>query len=334
MANSQRSLWAKLAHFAVTVALLLATVWATAALYIDVTPVWLRLPLAVAYGVAMAVAIFRASRWVGRSVCLAGFALVLLWWFSLQPSNTRQWQPDVAEVAWAEINGDRVTVHNVRYCDYRTETDYTPRWETRTYDLSQMRGIDLFITYWGSPFIAHPILSFHFGDDTHLAFSIETRREVGEEYSAMLGFFRQYELTFIAADERDVIRLRTNYRKGEEVYLYHTTVQPQQGRAIVLNYLTSANHLRNQPEWYNALTKNCTTDIRVQTRGTVPGGPMPWDYRILVSGLGDQMAYEWGILAGGLPFEELKRRAHINAVAHEASESDFSRVIREGRPGF
>jgi len=317
-----------------TVILVLAAVWCTAALYIDMPAVWLKLPLAALFAIAIVVAIFWKNRWVGRGVCVAGVVAVLIWWFSLEPSNTRNWMPDVAQTGWAEIDGDRIVMHNIRYCDYRTETEYTARWETRTYSLSQLRGIDLFITYWGSPYIAHPILSFPFGDDDHLAFSIETRKEVGEEYSSVLGFFRQYELTFIAADERDVIRLRTNYRKGEEVYLYRTTVLPDQARTIFLNYLSSFNSLHNRPEWYNALTKNCTTDIRVQTKGTVAGGPMPWDYRILVNGLGDQMAYERGILAGALQFGELKRRAHINDAAHAAPEAEFSRRIRQGRPGF
>ena len=156
----------------VTVLLLLATVWSTAALYIDLSPSGFRLPLAIGFAVVMLAAIFTRNRRVGRSVALGGFALVLVWWFSLKPSNTRAWLPDVAETAWAEIDGNRVVVHNVRYCDYRTETDYTPQWETRTFDLSQLRGIDMFVTYWGSPYIAHTILSFQFVDESHLAYSI------------------------------------------------------------------------------------------------------------------------------------------------------------------
>jgi len=319
----------------VVLVLLLATAWASAALYIDLLPSSLRLPLAAAFALVMLVTIFWRNRAKGRGVCLAGFALVLVWWLSLQPSNTHNWQPDVAQTAWAEINGDQLVMHNVRYCDYRTETDYTPRWETRTYDLAQLRGIDLFITYWGSPYIAHPIASFQFGDDTHLAFSIETRKEVGEQYSAVLGFFRQYELSFIAADERDLVRLRTNFRKGEDVYLYRMAVRPEVARRILLNYLDSANSLKDHPEWYNALTKNCTTDMRMQTKGAVAEADRKWDYRIIVNGLGDRMAYEHGrFVTGGLPFEELKRKAHINAAALEAPEADFSRRVREGKPGF
>lgn len=321
-------------HLGMVALLLLATSWGVAALYFDVPVAWLRVPLAAVYGVAMVFVLFRPNRRLGYGICLAGFVIVLAWWLSLQPSNTRNWQPDVARLPWAEIDGDRVVLHNVRYCDYRTETDYTPRWESRTYDLSQLRGIDLFITYWGSPYIAHPQLSFDFGGDNRVVFSIEVRKEVGEDYSSVRSFFRQFESTIVAADERDVIRLRTNFRKGEEVYLFHTTVEAERARTVFRNYLNSLNQLKDEPVWYNALTKNCSTGIRVQTMGTVDGGPMPWDWRILVSGLSDRMAYERGLLAGGLPFDELKQRAHINPAAREASEADFSRRIREGRPGF
>ena len=165
------------------------------------------------------------------------FALVLAWWLTLKPSNDRAWQPDVAQTAWAEIDGDHVTIHNVRNCDYRTEGDYTPRWETRSFDLSQIRGMDIFLTYWGSPWIAHPIVSFQFGDNDYIAMSIETRKEVGEVYSAIRGFFRYYELIYTVSDERDVVRLRTNYRKGEETYLFHTLATPEHARATFLNYL-------------------------------------------------------------------------------------------------
>ncbi len=321
-------------QIAVTIILLLAAAWGSAALYFDLSPAWLRLPMAALYGIAMLAALFWRESNMGRAVCAGCFLLVLLWWFSLQPSNTRAWQPDVARTAWAEIHGDQVLVHNVRYCDYRTETDYTPRWETRSYNLAQLRGIDLFVTDWGSPYIAHTLLSFQFGDDSRLALSMETRKEAGEAYSAVLGFFRQYELIIVAADERDVVRLRTSFRQGEDVYMYRTMAQPEQARVIFMHYMDSINRLRHQPEWYNALTNNCTTGIRMQTAGAAGGGLMRWDWRILASGLADRMAYDRGLLAGNLPFEELKRRAHINAVALEVPEADFSRRIREGRPGF
>jgi len=316
------------------VVVLLAS-WATAALYFDLPLASWRAPAAVVFGIfiLLVLTISRARR-LGLAIALISFACVLIWWLSVQPSNDRDWQPDVARTAWAEINGSQVTIHNFRNCDYRTETDYTPVWETRTADLSQLRGLDVFITYWGSPWIAHPIVSFDFGDQDHVAMSVETRKEVGENYSAIRGFFRYYELIYTIADERDVVRLRTNYRTGEEVYLFHTRVKPEQARAIFLDYLSRANRLRDHPEWYNALTNNCTTNIAAHV-AEAPSKPVRWDWRILLNGKADQMMYERGDLAGDLPFAELKQKGNINEAARVAdNDSDFSRLIREGRPGF
>ena len=132
---------------------------------------------------------------------------IVAWWLTIQPRLDRDWKPEVAVLENAVIDGEHVTIHNVRNFDYRAETDFTPRYDTRAYDLSQLRGLDLFVTYWGSPLIAHPILSFDFGDQGHICFSIETRTERGESYSAVRGFYRQFELIYVAADERDVIRV-------------------------------------------------------------------------------------------------------------------------------
>jgi hypothetical protein len=270
-------------------------------------------------------------------ICVAGFLVVLIWWLSLKPSNNRNWQADVAQTPWVDINGDQVTIHNFRNCDYRAEFDYSCQWLTKTVSLSQLRGGDVAITYWGSPYIAHPIVSFQFGDDTYIATSIETRKEVGEGYSAVLGFFRQNELIYVLADERDLIRLRTNYRTGEDVYLFHTTAGPEWSRELFLEYVERANQLHQRPEWYNAMTSNCTTNIfrQMASIGRLPAGSTQYDWRILLNGRADEMLYKGGNLAGNLPFPELKERARINDAAHAADhDPDFSERIRMGRPGF
>ena len=312
------------------------TAWAAAALYVDLPIKDAGLPAAVVYLATIAAAlILIAGARRKAAACAIGFVAVLAWWLTLAPSNDRAWQGDVTETSWAEIDGDTVTIHNVRNYDYRSEFDYTPHWETRTYNLNDIRGADLFITFWGSPWIAHPIVSFQFGDDDHVAFSVETRKEEGEDYSAFRGFFRQYELIYIIADERDVVRLRTNYRTGEEVYLYRTTAKPDAARAIFLSYLESANELHEKPAFYNAITSNCTTNIRVHTKVVTGAKTPPWDWRLLLNGKGDEFAYQKGRLAGGLPFDQLKQQAHINDAARAADQSDqFSRLIREGRAGF
>lgn len=314
----------------------LLNLWATAALYFDLRFVSLGIPAAIAYVVVIVIllAVFR-GRWLSLVIGLFAFSCVLTWWLSLKPSNDRPWQPDVAQTAWAEIDGDQITIHNFRNCDYRTEGDYTPHWETRTYNLSKLRSVDLFLIYWGSPWIAHTIVSFDFGDEGHIAISIEARREIGKAYSAVRGFFRYNEIIYVISDERDVVRLRSNYRQHEDVYLFHTTATAQEGRLIFLDYLRRANQLRDRPEWFNALTNNCTTNISVHMADAGHRNFFRWDWRILLNGHADEMLYEHGDLAGSLPFAELKRRALINPAARAADQApDFSDRIREGRPGF
>jgi hypothetical protein len=276
------------------------------------------------------VLLFVRPFWRKLVVVVVLFAGVLAWWLTLSPTNDSDWQPDVAKEAWADIQGAEVTFHNVRDCEYRTETDYTPHWETRTVHLSQITGIDLAINYWGSPWIAHPIVSFQFADAPPLCFSIEIRKKLGQSYSTIGGLYRQFELIYIVADERDVIRLRTNYRK-EDVYLYRTTVSPAQARERFLEYIHSLNDLRTKPRWYNAITTNCTTSIRTQHPRNER---VPWDWRILLNGKGDELMYERHVIVtGGLPFAELKTRSLIDARARAANDSpDFSRLIREGLP--
>ena len=312
------------------IAAALCTVWAFGALYFDFPKAG---PFAaILFVIALlAIVILVRGKLLKFATIFGAFAVVVLWWFTLKPSNDRPWQPDVAQTAWADINGDEVTIHNVRNCDYRTATDFTPHWETRTVRLSQITGMDLAINYWGSPWIAHPIVSFQFSDGLPLCFSIETRKTTGQQYSTLEGFYRQYTLIYVVADERDVIRLRTNYRR-EDVYLYHTLASPAQARERFREYINTLNALHENPRWYNAVTSNCTTSIRAQRAVKLRA---PWDWRILLNGKADEMLYQdHAIATGGLSFTELKQRSLINERARTADQdAHFSRVIREGLPG-
>jgi hypothetical protein len=317
-------------HALVWLVALVCAAWAFGALYFDfpLAGGWAAFPFVL---VLLATMIFVRGKLLKLIMVFAAFALVAFWWLTLKPTNDRPWQPDVAQTGWADINGDEVTVHNVRNCDYRTETDFTLRWETRTVRLSQITGMDLAIVYWGSSWIAHPIVSFDFADALPLCFSIETRKAIGQSYSALRGLYRQFTLIYVVADERDPIRLRTDYRHAEDVYLYHTMASTEHARERFLEYLSTMNMLHDQPRWYNAVTSNCTTSIRNQH--AIEDRP-PWDWRIFVNGKADEMLYEdHAIATGGLSFSELKQRSLINERARAADKDpDFSRLIREGLP--
>jgi len=305
------------------------TTWAFGALYFDFPQVGT--VAAIVFLLALsATLIFVRGKLLKISIVFGAFAVVVAWWLTLKPSNDDAWQPDVVQTAWADINGDEVTIHNVRNCDYRTATDFTPHWETRKVRLSQITGMDLAINYWGSPWIAHPIVSFQFADAPPLCFSIETRKTIGQQYSTLEGFYRQYTLVYVVADERDVIRLRTNYRR-EDVYLYHTLASPEQAQERFREYINTLNILHESPRWYNAVTSNCTTSIRTQRAANLR---KPWDWRILLNGKADEMLYQdHAIATGGLSFTDLKLRSLINEHARAADQDpNFSRLIREGLP--
>src|SRR5213596_374565 len=290
--------------------LVIAAVWAFGAVWYDAPFGNANKVVAGLLAIAVALTlVFVRHFWRKVAVITLRFGGVRGWWLTLRPSNNGNWQPDVAQLAWADINGDEFTFHNVRNCDYHTATDYTPHWEMRTVRLSQITGIDLAINYWGSAWMAHPIVSFQFADAPPICFSIETRKKIGQTYSAIGGLYRQFALIYIVADERDVIRVRTNYRKGEDVYLYHTTVSAERARERFLEYIHSLNLLRDKPRWYNAVTTNCTTSIRTQRP---PSQRTPWNWRILANGKGDELLYQMGALDQSLSFSELKRRARIN----------------------
>ena len=283
----------------------------------------------VALGTAIALAV-RRWRWRAAAGYFVAFLLLLTWFFNLVPSNDRDWQTDVATLPYATVNGDVVTMHNIRNFDYRSETDYKPAYYDKSFDVSKLTGVDTVAVYWMGPAIAHIFVSFEFAGGDHLAVSIETRKEQGEEYSTIKGFFRQYELYYVVADERDVIRLRTNYRKDppEDVYVYRAQGPLENGRRLFLDYVRKINSLKEKAEFYNTLTTNCTTNIWMHT--LVNAGHLPFSWKILASGYVPQYMYEAGRLDNSVPFAALQKRALVNARAQAADKAaDFSRRIRE-----
>lgn len=314
----------------------LLNVWAAAALYVDVRVPGLQLPATLCYtlGIVAILGALKSEAWKA-GLCLAAFCLVLAWWTTLKSSDQGAWQRGVDRTAWAQVTGSRVTIHNLRNCDYRTEAEFTDCWSDRTVDLAQLRALDLFIVEWGLPLADHVIASFQFGDQEHIAFSVEPRLKAGQSFSTISSFFRQYQIIFVAGDERDLVQLRTSVRKHEKVFLFRMKIPPAEARKLFLSYVEYLNRLHRHPEWYNALTSNCTTTMSRQIVGTADNPPH-WNSRFEPNTSFDKLLYNRGrLVTGNLSFEELKRREHINAAARAARQSvAFSALIRTGRVGF
>lgn len=312
--------------------------WSTLALwYFDDANASLRGALATAFALLTLAALVGLCtvRWRRRARAgfALAFALVLGCWLLQRPTNQRNWAPEVAVLPYATVDEERVTVHDIRNFDYRTEQEFTVQYYDRSFDLRALESVDLVAVYWMGPQIAHIFVSFGFKGGEHLAVSIEARKPAGEGFSTIKGFFRQYELYYVVADERDLIRLRTNYRKDppEEVHLYRLRGEPGDARRFFLSYIDRINSLRQHPEFYNSLTTNCTTNIWLQSR--VNPDHLPFSWKILVSGYVPEYLYESGRLDTSVPFAELQRSSIVNARAQAADQAaDFSQRIRERAP--
>lgn len=265
-----------------------------------------------------------------RAVAATILLPCVVWWALQRPSNHRDWTPDNARTATAGFRGDSVFVHNLRNADYVTTQRYTVRWEDRAYDLRRVKRawflVEPFGRDWRGP--AHTLASFEFDDGRFLAVSAEIRKEKGESFSPWKGLLRQFEMTYVVADERDVVRLRTNFRR-DPVYLYPIRADRRKVRAMLVDMLTRANELAAHPEWYNTLTNTCTTSI-VQHVNRVAPHRVPFSVKVLFPGYSDRLAYDLGLIDTDLPFEQARERYHVNAAALRAGNSpDFSRLIRE-----
>ena len=278
---------------------------------------------------AALVAIVRRKHWRAVLVYAAAYALLLAWSGSISASNTKNWAADVVHGITGTLDGDRLSVRNVRNFSWRTEADYSAGWEERTYDLSQLRSLDLFLIYWMGPSIAHTIMSFGFDDGRYLDFSIELRRTQNDQYSAVAGFFKTNELVFIGADERDLMTLRKV--RNEQIQLYRLRTPPERARALLVEYIKEANDLAVNPRFYNTLTTNCTTAI-FDMMHTVTSS-IPFDWRILLTGHLPDYLYEHRAVDTRIPIEELRERADVTGrVDGSLTEVEFSSRIREGVP--
>ncbi|NPC82180.1 DUF4105 domain-containing protein, partial [Pyxidicoccus fallax] len=271
----------------------------------------------------------RHSKKAAVAVGVLGCAAVAGWMRTVEPSGQRDWAPDLARAARADVDGTRVTIHDVRDFRYRSTSDWDAAWYTATYDTRELTGawfiVEPFSGVWGA---AHTMVSFGFADGRYVVFSVEVRREKGETFSAVGGLFRQFELVYVVGDERDLVQLRSNHRK-DDVYLYPVDASKERIAAFFLDMVARMNALHARPEFYDSLTNNCTTNL-VRHVEKVSATDVPYDHRTLLPAYSDALAYELGLIEKDAPLEVVRARHLINARAQAADgRPDFSRRIRE-----
>lgn len=318
-----------------TVMLLIPAAWAAVALGYQAPGSLLKRIIVLlwsAFALCILVAFWRGHAGLALASFALAFVVLAAWWRRIRPTNDRLWADDVAQITHGSVQGNHVTLHNVRNFDWRSNSDYTQRWETRGYDLDRLISVDMILSYWDGWAIAHMLISFGFDDGQYVAFSVEVRRRKNATYSELGGFFKRDGLSIIAADERDVIRVRTNIR-GEDDYLYRLRMPLPAVRSLFLGYVDQANRLLDTPRFYNTLTVNCTMLVYHMMTRIV--GYLPWSYRLLFTGYLPAYVYRVGGLDQRFTLEELRALGRITDRARKSDRSDsFSADIRQGIPAM
>ena len=308
--------------------------WGTLAL-------WFRLPapeglralaagLFAVLGFATIAALFLRRSLIVLTVFALVFGGVLVWWSTIRPPADGDWATDAARQTTGAIDGDILTLSDLRDFEWRSDSEFTERWEKRSYDLSKLKTLDLFLAYWAGPQMAHVIMSFGFEGGDHIAWSVEVRRERNGQFSPVADAFRNHTLIYLATTERDSVRLRSNIR-GEDVRLYRLNTPPEQAHALLTQYVEEATALAAEPKFYNSITANCATVVFKIMRAA--GGTFPFDWRLVVNGFLPGYLYDHRVVVTTMPLSELIERAAISEKARAADQSpDFSQAIRVGVP--
>ena len=319
-----------LTHAILNFCLFIFGLWSAVAIYfISLPNVQLALIASGVFTIAIPLTFFfLANRHVALSIILLLYVGVIIGWNNMRPSNDRTWMPSVAKSPYATHKGSTIDIYNIRNFDYQIEHDFIENYYDKTFNLDKLESLSFILSYWdGGTAVAHTILSFGFKNGDYLAVSAETRLEKGEPQEFIPGFFNQYEMIYVLADERDIIRLRTNFRK-EEVFLYPTRLNKEEVRQVFDVIIARVNKLYYQAEFYNTLTQNCFTSLRSDFRVIAPPKKR-FDWRILANGYADQMLHENGTIDTDLSFPEAKKHFHINQyVSDDNSPDDFSLRIR------
>jgi hypothetical protein len=294
----------------------------------------LRVALAVVFLVFGIWALWRPYRLRRVGMFVVAYVALLVWWGTIRPSHDRNWRSDVAVMPRATIDGDRVKISGFRNFEYRSLEDYTVRFEEREFDLSHLTSLDFYVSYWAVGPVGHTFVSFNFDNAEPLCISIEARPEEGGGFSPIASLFKQFELIYVVGDERDIVGVRTSHR-NEDVFLYRIRIDAATARRFLLVYLARVNELADRPEFYHLLSNNCTINIVRYANKIGRTGRLSINQ--VLNGFIDRYLYSAGMIETDLPFEELRRRSHINEAAIKADGApDFSHRIRQaiGIPKF
>ena len=297
--------------------------WMAGAIYLDVSgaAIWGGALAAGWLGGVVVVFDFWQPTWQPFLVLLGVLAAFLVWWFGQRQSHERDWQPTVAVLPRAVRDGGVVTFNNVRNFEYRSLEDYTIQYESRTYHLANLKGVDVIFFVWNIGWMSHPVLVFDFGPDGRVCMSIEARLRKGQQYSVVRSLYHQQEIIFLVADERDIILRRTKHSEGQAAYLYRLNVEAEELKAAFLDYVDAINRLCEKPCWYHALFTNCTTSFY-----RLPSTQWRCDWRVIANGRLDRALYQTGRLDRSLPFHALRRAAYLNDVANAAPADCFGEL--------
>lgn len=332
-----------LLHALFSLWVLLSSIWLCLALWIQQPGGWLLSRILIGIWIVFALsvsALYIKPKKLSRRKDLLIYSLVFIaslgWYFNIPAQQNRDWNPDVARILSYEKHGNLVTLHNIRDFTWYSEDQFDQHWDTRHYNLEHISGVNIITSYWMGPHIAHTLVSFDFTDQKPLVFSIEIRKEKSESFSAIGGFFRQFELSLIAADEKDIIYTRSNIR-GEQVYFFPITMSKAEMQALFLEYLKQSDELRAHARWYNTLTSNCTTLVFDMVQAVSPQR-LPIDYRLFASGYLPNYLYDLDAISHQWSMKQWYQYSHVNPKTQHFNQlphpdsATYSRIIRSGLP--
>lgn len=276
--------------------------------------------------------LFLKNRWRTTAFFLVFFICVHTWFVHIEPSPEGSYPPETSVVPRVIFHEGLVTIKGIRDFRYTSETDFKTAYYDKTIDIGDIQTVDYVLSYWTEDrSIAHGFVSFGLKDGSYLPVSIEIRRKIGDSYGIIKGLFKQFQLIYIWADERDIIALRTNYRK-EDVYLYRSTLTPDECRRLFFDMAMRTEKLAVSPEFYNTLTQNCTSSI-IDHLLRVSPDRLGKARRYLFNGYTDKAAFDGGLVLKLGTFAQTKDKSYIDERAIKAGDNpDFSQKIRSHIP--